>query len=221
MPLKIIITGATGFVGEGVMLTCLDHPQVESVLTVNRRTNNRQHPKLSECLVADYFAIEDFRDQLKGYDACFFCSGASSVGMSEKDYTRVTYDLTMHFARIVAGLNPGMIFTYVSGAMTDSTEKGKVMWARVKGRTENNLMKLPFKGEYNFRPGFMKASKGMVNIKPVYRVMEFLYPVFRLLTPKFVCTVHEVGLAMINCTLHGYPKKILEVDDIKDAASSS
>jgi uncharacterized protein YbjT (DUF2867 family) len=215
MGFSVIITGTTGFVGEGVLLACLDHPEVDRVLMVNRRTYKKHHPKLSECIVPDFLKIEEHAGQLTGYDACFFCAGISSVGVTEKEYTHITYDTTMHFAETLAKLNPGMVFTYVTGGMTDSSEKGKIMWARVKGRTENALMKLPFRGEYNFRPGFMKASKGQVNIKAIYKLMDLLYPVLRVLTPKMVCTLEDVGMAMINCVLKGYSKQVLEVEDIK------
>ena len=220
MELKIIITGATGMVGEGVLLACLEHPDVKQVLIVNRKHYEIKHIKLKECIVPDFFKLDEVAGQLTGYDACFFCAGISSVGMNEKDYSYITYDTTLHFAGKLASLNPNMIFTYVSGALTDSTEKGKIMWARVKGKTENALMRLPFKRVYNFRPGFMKATHGQKNLKIWYTLFSWLYPVMRVLSPNQVCTLHEVGLAMINAVRKGYPNQILEVKDIKTLAKA-
>ncbi len=217
--MKVIITGATGMVGEGVLLECLAHPEVTAVLLVSRKHYEMNHPKLQEYLIPDFMKLDEFTAQLSGYDACFFCAGVSSIGMKEADYSRVTYDLTLHFAGTLAKLNPGMVFTYVSGSLTDSTEKGRIMWARVKGRTENALMKLPFKGVYNFRPGFMDPTPGQKSIKPAYKMIKVLSPVLRLFFPKRVLTLHQVGLAMIHCVLRGYPKQILEIGDIKMAAT--
>jgi uncharacterized protein YbjT (DUF2867 family) len=224
MNIKVIITGATGMVGEGVLLECLENPAVQQVLTVSRKVSGWQHPKLKECIVPDFLSLNldnnhVLRTQLSGYDACFFCAGISSIGMNEADYTRITYDTTLHFAREVSRVNPGMVFDYVSGSHTDSTEKGKTMWARVKGRTENALTTLPFKGVYNFRPGFMRSKPGQKNIKPLFKVLgTILNPVFRLLMPGQVMTLGEVGQAMINSVLKGYPKQVLEIKDIKALA---
>jgi uncharacterized protein YbjT (DUF2867 family) len=224
MNIKVIITGATGMVGEGVLLECLENPAVQQVLTVSRKASGWQHPKLKECIVPDFLSLNldnnhVLRTQLSGYDACFFCAGISSIGMNEADYTRITYDTTLHFAREVSRVNPGMVFDYVSGSHTDSTEKGKTMWARVKGRTENALTTLPFKGVYNFRPGFMRSKPGQKNIKPLFKVLgTILNPVFRLLMPGQVMTLGEVGQAMINSVLKGYPKQVLEIKDIKALA---
>src|SRR5579872_2869329 len=175
--LRVIVTGATGMVGEGVLLECLEHPAVQQVLMVNRKPYLAEHPKLSELIVPDFLHLDGFADRLTGYDACFYCAGVSSRGMSESDYTRVTYDITLHFAQTLAGLNPQMVFDYVSGSLTDSSEKGKIMWARVKGKTENALMKLGFQQVYNFRPGFMKPTPGQRNIKSYYGLIGWLYPV--------------------------------------------
>jgi uncharacterized protein YbjT (DUF2867 family) len=217
--MKIIITGATGMVGEGVLLECLAHPEIEKVLMVNRRHFDHKDPKLEELIVPDFTNLTQMTGQLSGYDACFFCAGVSSVGMKEPEYTRITYDLTLHFARILAGLNPGMTFTYVSGAMTDSTAKGRSMWARVKGRTENDLMKLPFRQVYNFRPGFMKPVKGQKNIKGYYRLIPVLSPLFKILMPGQTLTLNQVGRAMINSVSTGYEKKVLEIRDIRTLAT--
>jgi len=214
MKIKAIITGASGMVGEGVLHECLLHPEVEEVLVIGRRTAGVIHPKLKEILHSDFFDLSAIKHQLKGYNACYFCLGVSSVGMKEKDYHHVTYDLTMHMATILADQNPGMTFCYVSGSGTDSSEHGKLMWARVKGQTENDLMQLPFKAAYMFRPGFMRPTRGLKNTLKGYQFFTWLYPVLRPLFPNFVCTLQEVGQAMVNVTLNGYDKRILEVKDI-------
>ncbi|HTE32349.1 MAG TPA: NAD-dependent epimerase/dehydratase family protein [Chryseolinea sp.] len=218
MGIKIIITGATGFVGEGVLLECLAHPQVEAVLIVNRKHYDLTHPKLTECLVPDFMNLDAVAEQLTGHNACFYCAGVSSVGMDEKSYSHITYDITIHFAKRLATLNPGMVFTFVSGSHTDSSEKGRIMWARVKGKTENSLQSLPFRSQYNFRPGFMKPMPGQKNVKGLYRFISGIYPLLKLLFPNQGSTVREVGLAMINAVLKGYPNHILEVKDIKALA---
>jgi uncharacterized protein YbjT (DUF2867 family) len=211
---KAIITGATGMVGEGVLLECLQHPAVEQVLIVNRKHYPAEHPKLKECIVPDFLDAEKFSAQLTGYDACFYCAGVSSAGMSEIEYSRITYDVTIHFAKVLARLNPQMVFDYVSGALTDSSESGRTMWARVKGKTENALTRLGFRKVYNFRPGFMKPTPGQRNIKTYYKAIGWLYPALHLLLPNQVSTMRDVGLAMINSVLKGYPKGILETRDI-------
>jgi len=215
MDIKVIITGVTGMVGEGVLLECLEHPDVKQVLMVNRRHYNATNPKLKECIVPDFVNLDDFTESLTGYNACFYCAGISSVGMKETEYSYITYDTTIHFASELARLNPDMTFIYVSSALTDSTEKGRVMWARVKGKTENALMKLPFKKVYNFRPGFMRATPGQKNIKSYYNLIGWLYPFLRVLLPNHVSTLSEVGQAMINSVLKSYNKQVLEIKDIK------
>ncbi|MDP9079051.1 MAG: NAD-dependent epimerase/dehydratase family protein [Bacteroidota bacterium] len=221
MQFKVIITGATGMVGEGVVQECLDHRDVKQVLMVNRRPSQLRHPKLKECIVPDFFNLENVLQQLEGYDACFYCAGISSRGMDESAYTVATYDTTMSFAKTLQKANPDMIFCYVSGNLTDSTEKGRLMWARVKGKTENALMELPFKKVYNFRPGFMKPNNGQKNIKTYYKIIGSLYPILRLIAPNQVSTMHQVGLAIINSVLFGYEKAILEIEDIKLLAKSA
>jgi uncharacterized protein YbjT (DUF2867 family) len=211
--IKTIITGATGMVGEGVLLECLDHPDVERVLVINRRPGGVSHPKLREIIHADFFDLAPIEQQLIGFDACFFCLGVSSVGLSAQDYTRVTYDLTLNIARLLEKLNPEMTFCYVTGAGTDSTERGRIAWARVKGATENALIQL-FKQPYMFRPAFMKATAGQRNVKNYYKWLAWLYPIGRALYPAGFCTLQEVGLAMIKAVSKGYPKRILEVKDI-------
>ena len=207
-------------VGEGVLFECLEHPAIEHVLMVNRKSYSAEHPKLKECIVTDFLHLDAVTNQLTGYDACFYCAGVSSRGMSEPDYTHITYDITIHFAHTLARLNPQMIFNYVSGSLTDSSEKGGVMWARVKGKTENALMRSGFKRVYNFRPGFMQPTPGQRNIKSYYKLIGWLYPVLHVLLPNQVSTMHEVGLAMINSVLKGYPKQVLEIRDINSLAGS-
>ncbi|WP_118952372.1 NAD-dependent epimerase/dehydratase family protein [Taibaiella helva] len=216
--MKIIITGATGMVGEGVLLVCLEHPSVTEVLMINRRPLALKHEKLKTLIVKDFSAIGGNKEQLKHYDACFFCAGVSSVGENEESFTRKTFDFVVPFAEILSQINPAMTFIYVSGSRTDSTEQGKVMWARVKGRTENALLKLPFKAIYNFRPGFMQPVKGQKNVQFIYSVFNALSPLWYLVAPNWISTMQEVGLAMINCVAKGYSQPVLEVKDIKAQA---
>src|SRR6267154_5145796 len=180
MKTKAIITGATGMVGEGVLLECLNHPDVERVLVINRRPGGVSHPKLREIIHSDFFGLAAIEQQLIGFDACFFCLGVSSIGLSAQEYTRVTYDLTLNIARLLEKLNPEMTFCYVTGAGTDSTERGRVAWARVKGATENALIQL-FKHAYMFRPAFMKATAGQNNVKSYYKWLAWIYPIGRAL----------------------------------------
>ena len=213
--IKAIITGATGMVGEGVLHECLLHPQVESVLAINRKPCGVSHPKLKEIIHKDFFDLSPIENQLAGYNACFFCLGVSSIGMKEPEYYKFTYTLTLHVAETLSKLNPAMTFCYISGKSTDSTEKGRMMWARVKGKTENDLFKLPFKEVYAFRPGYMHPTKGLKNTPKSYKYITWMYPFFRTFLPNYVSTLKELGLAMINAALFGYEKKILEVKDIR------
>jgi len=214
MKIKAIITGATGMIGEGVLHECLNHPEVESVLVVNRRPCGVKHEKLKEIIQKDFFDLSNIEDRLKGYSACFFCAGISAMGKKEEEYNSITYNLTLSFARALKKTNPQMTFCYVSGAGTDSTEKGKIMWARVKGKTENDLLKFGFKDAYMFRAGFIQPTKGLKNTYKIYKVAAPFYPVFKKLFPKYVTTLREIGLAMINVGLHGDDKKVLECVDI-------
>jgi uncharacterized protein YbjT (DUF2867 family) len=209
---RVIITGVTGMVGEGVLLECLESPAVEHVLILGRRPYGTTHPKLEECLVKDFTDLSAVEDRLRGYDACFNCAGVSSAGMSEAKYITLAYDMVLSFAETLARLNPNMIFTHVTGAGTDSTEKGKTMWARVKGRTENALMRLPFGEVYNFRPGLMRPSPNQKSIKTAYRIGFVLMPIARLFFPML--TMKQVGRAMINAVTRGSDKHVLEVADI-------
>jgi uncharacterized protein YbjT (DUF2867 family) len=220
MKIKAIVFGATGMVGEGVLHECLNHDNVESALVVSRKPCNVNHPKLKEIVHSDFFNYSAIEEQLRGYNACYFCLGVSSVGKNEKDYTRITYDLTMSAARTLSRLNTGMTFCYVSGAGTDSTEKGRVMWARVKGKTENDLTKLPFKAAYAFRPGFIKPTQGLKNAFKLSTAVGLIYPVLKTLFPKYVCTLRDLGLAMIQVTLTGYPQRTIENKDIAQLAKT-
>lgn len=212
--IKAIITGATGMVGEGVLHECLQSPKIEEVLIINRKPSGITHPKLKEIVHQNFFDFFPIKDKLIGYDACYFCLGVSSVGMKEPEYTKMTYTLTLHVAQTLSTLNPTMTFCYVSGSGTDSTEKGRSMWARVKGKTENDLMKLPFKAVYNFRPGYMHPTPGLKNTPSAYKYFSWLYPMVRKVFPNFASTLSELGLAMLYVTTQGYEKQILEVKDI-------
>lgn len=214
MKINAIITGATGMVGEGVLHECLRHPEVERILVINRKPCGYVHAKLQEIIHNNFHDLSTIEEQLKGYNACFFCLGVSAVGLNEEVYHKLTYELTMHVANTLLAHNPHMVFCYVSGSGTDSTEKGRQMWARVKGKTENALMALPFKKVYAFRPGYMQPTKGLKNTLRWYKVLAWLYPVWRLLFPSFVSTLSELGLAMINVVTKGYEKPVLEVRDI-------
>jgi NAD dependent epimerase/dehydratase family len=214
MKIKAIITGSTGMVGEGVLHECLNHPEVESVLVLNRRTCDIQHPKLKEIIHQDFSDFTSIENELSGYNAAFLCMGVSSVGMKEDKFNHLTYNLTMALAKPLAKLNPDLTFTYISGVGTDSSEKGRIMWARVKGKTENDIIKLPAKAGFAFRPGVITPTKGMKNTYTSYKVMKPLLPVFRALFPKYVCSLQELGLAMINVALKGNDKNVLEVKDI-------
>ena len=218
MSQRIILTGATGMVGEGVLLTCLAQPDVEAVLSLSRRPSGHTHPKLRELLVPDFFDLSAIESELVGYSACFFCAGVSSVGMNEADYTHVTHDLTLHVAQTLARLNPAMTFVYVSGVGTDSQETSRQMWARVKGRTENALLKLPFRTAYMFRPGLMQAVPGQAHVKASYRLLGGLTPLLRRVAPAYACTLREVALAMLAVARHGAAKPVLEVPDLVQLA---
>jgi uncharacterized protein YbjT (DUF2867 family) len=200
---KVIVTGATGMVGKAVLLECLDSPEVDQVLAVGRRPLGMQHPKLSERLLADMSDPSSLADALAGVDACYFCLGVSSMGMSEAEYTRLTYDLTLGFAKALAAASPQAVFCYVSGAGTDSSEKGKRMWARVKGKTENALLRLPFKAAYNFRPGFIRPMRGVASRTKTYQVLITLFrPLFPLLalSKAFATDSVTLGRAMLYVT---------------------
>lgn len=214
MKLRVILTGASGMVGEGVLLECLRNPDVEQILVLGRRASGIVHPKVKELLHADFQDLSAIETQLAGYNACFYCAGISSVGVSKEEYERITYDLTLHVAETLVRLNPDMTFIFVTGAGTDSREKSAQHWARVKGRTENALLRLPFRHAYMFRPGFMRATPGQRNVLKLYKYLGWLYPILRRVASNIVSTMSEVGVAMIKAVQNGYPKSVLEVRDI-------
>jgi uncharacterized protein YbjT (DUF2867 family) len=216
--MKVILFGATGMVGQGVLRECLLDSGVERVLAVGRRSSGRTHPKLAELSHSNFLDFSSVAPELTGYDAAFFCLGVSSAGMSEADYRRVTYDFALAAARTLAERNPGMTFVFVSGAGTDSTGRGRSMWARVKGETENALLALPFRAAYMFRPAFIQPQDGITSRTKAYRVFYAvlgpLFPALRALFPGFVTTTREVGRAMLEVAKHGAPKRVLENADI-------
>jgi len=220
--MKVLLFGATGMVGQGVLRECLLDDDVRRVVTVGRRATGQLYSKLQEVVLEDLYDYSKSKKSLKGFDSCFFCLGVSSVGMSEKDYARVTYDLTLAAAKALARLNPRMTFVYVSGTGTDSTAKGSVMWARVKGKTENALLRLPFKAAYMFRPGFIQPLHGIVSKTPLYRFLYscigWLYPLLKCVIPNQVTTTQAVGRAMLAVAKKGYEKKYLENVDINRLA---
>ncbi len=218
--MKVIITGATGMVGEGVLHQCLQHAAIDGVLVINRKPCGVAHRKLKEIIHSDFLDLSPIESQLTGYEACFFCLGVSSVGMAQEDYFKFTYTLTLHVATTLVRHNPQMIFCYVSGASTDSSEQGRMAWARIKGKTENDLMKLSFRDVYAFRPGFIRPIKGMRHTQPLYKYVNWLFPIGKAIAPNSFCTLEELALAMIHTGMAGYEKKVLEVRDILEAAKA-
>jgi uncharacterized protein YbjT (DUF2867 family) len=216
--MNVIITGATGMVGKGVLLECLDHKNVEKVIVIGRNTIGMQHSKLKEIIHKDFSDFSGIADQLTNLDGCFFCMGISSMGLKEADYKKVTYDYTIALARELIKLNPQMTFNYVSGEGTDSTEKGRSMWARIKGKTENDLIKMGFKQTFMFRPGAIIPLRGIKSRTKAYQFMYdyfmWLVKLIKALAPKSVVNTTQVGLAMINSVQRGYPKNILKPKDI-------
>jgi uncharacterized protein YbjT (DUF2867 family) len=213
MRIHAIITGVTGMVGEGVLHECLHHPEVEKILVLTRKPSSIVHPKVNEIIHNDFHDLSAIETHLSGYNACFFCLGVSAVGMKEEEYRHLTYDLTLHVAKTLVRLNSDMTFCYISGAGTDSTEKG-LMWARVKGKTENDVMKLPFKESYMFRPGFIQPTPGLKNTLKLYKYVLWMTPALRAVFPNYISSLKELGLAMINSVTKRHPKRILEVKDI-------
>ena len=216
--MKVILFGATGMVGQGVLRECLLDASVERVLVVGRSPTGQQHAKLREVLHKDFTDFSAIESDLAGYDACFFCLGVSSVGMDAERYRHLTYDVTMAAANTLVRLNPGMVFTYVTGRSTDSTEQGPVRWARVKGKTENDLLKLPFKAAYMFRPAGIQPLHGVRSktgwVNAIYVVAAPLLSYLARTSPKFMTTSEQLGRAMIKVARGGYPKPVLESEDI-------
>jgi uncharacterized protein YbjT (DUF2867 family) len=222
--MNILLFGATGMVGQGALRECLLDPDVQLVQTVGRSATGAQHPKLREIVHQDLWRYDAIAAQLSGFDACFFCLGVSSSGMPEANYERVTYDITIAAAEILSRLNPRMTFIYVSGAGTDRTERGRTMWARVKGRTENALLRLPFAAAYMFRPGIIQPLYGVRSKTALYRVFytltKPLLPLLRRAFPNHVLTTQQIGRAMLAVARRGYPQRVLESKDIRAAAQA-
>ena len=207
-------------VGQGVLRECLLDPDVERVLSIVRTPAGRCEPKIRELVHNDFFDFSAIKDELAGYDACFFCLGVSSAGMKEADYRHVTYDITLAAALLLASLNPNMTFIYVSGAGTDSSERRRSMWARVKGKTENDVLRLPFKASYMFRPGVIVPLHGVKSkttfVRVLYTVLGPVLPMLYALFPKYVTTTEQIGRAMIKVARGGAPKSVLETSDINN-----
>jgi uncharacterized protein YbjT (DUF2867 family) len=220
---NVLLFGATGMVGQGVLRECLLDPNVQLVRTIGRTAAGLPHPKLREIVHQDLWHYEAIEANLSGFDSCFFCLGVSSSGMKEADYARVTYGITTAAAEVLCRLNPQMTFIYVSGAGTDSSEQGRIMWARIKGKAENALLRMPFKASYMFRPGFIEPLHGVRSKTTAYRVFytisKPLLPLLRLAFPNYVLTTQQIGRAMLNVAAHGYPKRVLEGKDIRAAAN--
>lgn len=216
--MRVLITGATGMVGKGVLLECLDHPKIEKVITLNRSTLEMEHPKLEQIIHKDFKDYSTIEDQLKGIDAAYLCMGISAAGLSEEKYSEITHDYTLELAKTLLKLNENMSCTYVSGQGTDSSEKGSSMWARVKGKTENDLLNLGFSKAFMYRPGMIIPLKG---IKSKTKLYQFMYDYFmwlvkfvKFISPKSVVNTSQIGQSMIKVSLKGYSKKILDPEDI-------
>lgn len=220
--MNVLLFGATGMVGQGVLRECLLDPEVCLVQTLGRSATGKQSPKLRELVQRDLSRYDSIESSLSGFDACFFCLGVSSTGMAQKDYESITYGLSIAAAETLSRLNPQMTFIYVSGAGTDSSEKGRLMWARVKGRTENTLLRMPFKAAYMFRPGLIQPLDGIKSKTRIYQVFlsvgKLLFPMLRLLFSNQVLTTRQIGRAMLNVARTGYQKHILESKDIRTAS---
>lgn len=221
--IKVLITGSTGMVGKAVLYECLESNLIEEVLVVNRTKLNLKNPKLKEIIQHDFFNLNEIEPDLKDYDACFFCLGVSSIGMKEDKFTKFTYDLTINFAESFLKQNPSSIFNYVSGTKTDSSEKSKVMWARVKGRTENKILNMGFKDAYMFRPGYIQPLKGIKSktkmYQAMYNVLKYFYPMLKSIFPKQITNTTNVGKAMIYTAVFGNSLKHIENEDINRFAN--
>ena len=219
--IKVIITGSTGMVGEGVLHECLKHPSISEVLVINRKPCKVAHHKLNEIILPDFLNPDSISSVVPGYDACYFCLGVTSLGKKEPEYHTLTYDLTIKFAKVLVRQNPEMTFCYISGLGTDNSEKGKIMWARVKGKTENALMMLPFKKVVVFRPGLIIPTPGLKNTLSVYKWFRFLIPALKKIFPKSFSTLGDIGLAMIGTQSLDSNRLVLETKDINTLAHTS
>ena len=219
--MNILLFGATGMVGQGVLRECLVDPNVQLLQTIGRTATSIQNPKLRQIVHPDLWNYSTIESNLKNFDACFFCLGVGSAGMAEKDYERVTYGITIAAAEALSRLNPKMVFMYVSGTGTDSSEKGRMMWARVKGKTENALLRMPFAAAYMFRPGFIEPAHGEISRNKLYRILfvftKPLLPLLRRVFPNQILTTEQIARAMLNLVNHPYPKHVLEIKDIRAA----
>lgn len=219
--MNVIITGSTGMVGKGVLLECLEDTRIDLVLIVNRSSINFTHPKLKELLISDFMELEQVKKQLTGFDACFFCAGTSAIGKSEEEYTKITFDITTHFASVFREVNPNSYFSYVTGVGTDSTEKGRSMWARVKGKTENTLINMGFKATYMFRPGYIQPMKGVKSKTFWYDSLYMIFkPIYYILKhfPSSATNSKNMGKAMINLICNDAPSQILHNKEINQTA---
>lgn len=215
--MNVIILGSTGMVGKGVLLECLEDSDIKNILVLSRQTCNINHDKLREIIHENFFDFSEIKEQLKGFDACFFCLGVSAAGLDEKKYSKITYDLTLGFAQIMLEQNPNSVFCYISGAGTDSSEKGKIMWARVKGKTENALLALPFKESYMFRPGYIQPLKGVKSKTRAYNVFYSIFKPFYFILKSFKGLATDsvtLGKVMIYVAMNGYDKRIISSKDI-------
>jgi uncharacterized protein YbjT (DUF2867 family) len=219
-PMNVILFGATGMVGQGVLRECLLDPDVQQILSIVRAPSDQQHPKLRELIHTDFFDYSSIESQLTGFDACFFCLGVSSAGMDETKYKHLTYDLTLAAAITLARLNRNMTFLYISGAGTDSTGRGRSMWARVKGKTENDLLNLPFRAAYMFRPGVIQPLHGIRSKTKLYQtfytVLNPILPLLKSAFPQYITTTEQLGRAMLRVAKQGFSKPILETKDINN-----
>jgi len=213
-PINVLITGATGMVGEGVLHECLNDPWIASVILLNRRSTGITHPKVTEIIISDLFAFKGNEPELNGIDACFYCLGTTSIGKSEEDYTHLTYELTLKIARRLLQLNARMTLCYVTAKGTDNSEQGKTMWARVKGKTENELAKMGFEQFFAFRPFMLTPTKGLRNSHGFYKYISWLFPLGKIIYPEGFCTLRELALAMIRVSYRGYSKMIITPTDM-------
>jgi hypothetical protein len=215
--MKIILTGATGMIGEGILIECLNDARIEEILSVSRKGSGKTHPKLKEYIVPEFLDLTENDPKLAGYDACFFCAGVSSVGMDKALYEKLTYDTTMAFAKAL-GNQPQLSFVYVSGGGTDRTEKGRLHWARIKGKVENDLLKMPFKTAFGFRIGMMIPAEGQQHVLKYYNYLGWMSPFIRTFFPNVISTMQQVANAMIRVCSEGYASDIIYVQDIRKLA---
>jgi uncharacterized protein YbjT (DUF2867 family) len=212
--MKIILTGATGMIGEGILIECLNDPRVSEILSVSRRPSGKTHLKLKEYIVPEFLDLPENDNKLVGYDACFFCAGVSSVGMEKPQYKKLTYDTTMAFAKAI-GRQPQLSFVYISGSGTDRTEKGRLHWARIKGKVENDLSKMGFKQAFGFRIGMMIPAEGQQFVLKYYNYLGWMSPFFKLVFPNIISTMRQVANAMIRVCTEGYNSDVIYVKDIR------